>query len=71
MEEGKEERMGKLDVRCKREGVQASMAVLLLLLYCSSLHKPDVIACVQDDTQKTAVHPSGITEPRSEANTLM
>lgn len=69
MEEGKEERMGKLDVRCKSGGVQASVAVLLLLLYCSSLHKPDVIACVQDDTQKTAVHPSGITEPRSEANT--
>lgn len=63
--------MEKLDVRCNSERVQASVAVLLLLLYCSSLHKPDVIACVQDDTQKTAVHPSGITEPRSEANTLM
>lgn len=68
MEERKKVRMGKLDGRCKCEGVQPSVGVLLLLC-CSRLHKSEVIACVQDDTQKTAAHPSGISESQSEANT--
>lgn len=54
--------MGKLDGMCKSEGVQASVAVFLLL-YCSGLHKSEVIVCVQDDTQNAAVHPSGIRVP--------
>lgn len=61
--------MGISDGKCKSEGVQASVAVLLLLLCWSSLHKSEVIACVQDDTQKTAAHPSWISESPSEANT--
>lgn len=61
--------MGKSDGKCKSEGVQVSVAVLLLLLCCSSLHKYEVISCLQDDTQKTALHPSGISESQSEANT--
>lgn len=49
------------DLRLK-EFRPLSAAVLLLLMHSSALGKSELIACMENETQKAAAHPLGLTE---------